>query len=238
MKEFSKHTKDRHLSSCKKKLYQIYKDQTSKIIELKLQVEKLQAQLEIYKEMALRNQGTIEEKLQAQLKIYKEMALRNQGTIEEIAKQPRVQTTNTQNNLTNLLTPMDMDKNSFAKTIQDSFTKNYFLSGQKGAARFAVDNLLKDENGKLKYICTDPSRQIYRFKSQDGGLERDVKAKKLTMALVDNLAKKSQMITADEISNGDSNMFVLYTSNFQDIKELQEDNGEFRTELAILTTVN
>jgi hypothetical protein len=73
--------------------------------------------------------------------------------------------------------------------INKAVEKYYFLDGQNGVAKFAVDKLRRDEQGKLKYICTDLSRQIYRFKTLDGGLERDVKAKKLTSIIADDLAK-------------------------------------------------
>jgi hypothetical protein len=175
--------------------------------------------------------------LKVHLAFYKELSERELSCMEDIARQPRNQTTNnTQNTLINM-TPFDMNKENFAKTIEESFTKEYLLEGQKGVAKFAVDNLLKDENGKLKYVCTDPSRQIYRFKTLDGGLERDVKAKKLTRALADNLTKKSHTLSMEELEKGDTEVFVVYTSNFQDIKELHDDNGDFRTELASLTTV-
>jgi hypothetical protein len=210
--EMASDHKSRHLKSCKRLGEKIKEEKDTQITELKLQVEKLQAQLDIYKDLALHNQVTV----------------------DEIAKQPRHQTTNTNNLL--MMTPMDINKESFSKTIQDNFTKDYLLDGQKGAARFAVDKLLRDENGKLKYVCTDPSRQIYRFKTSDGVLERDVKAKKLTLALSGEMTTKSHSIAAREI-DGDTDVFVLYTSNFQDIKDLSDDNGEFRSELATLTTV-
>ena len=133
--------------------------------------------------------------------------------------------------------PLDISTEGFAASIDEKFNKDYFLRGQKGAAKFAVDNLLRDEDGNLKYVCTDPSRQIYRFKSVSGDMERDVKAKKLTQAIAVNMTKKSHSITAAEMVDCDADVFVFYTSNFQDIKELSDDNGEFRAELALLTSV-
>jgi hypothetical protein len=214
-KSFSPHNMERHYSNCKQKLKKRIEELERIITEKDIQIAKLKS-------------GN---------SIYKEFSEHSRDTIEEIARQPRNQTTNnTQNTLINM-TPFDMNNENFSKTIEESFTKEYLLEGQKGVAKFAVDNLLKDENGKLKYVCTDPSRQIYRFKTLDGGLERDVKAKKLTRALADNLTKKSHAISMEELGKGDTEVFVVYTSNFQDIKELHEDNGEFRTELASLTTM-
>ena len=180
-------------------------------------------------------------KLIIEKEIYKELGEHSRKVVEEIAKQPRNQKTNVTNQTTNnlnMLTPMDMNVEDFGKIINDSFTKDYLLNGQKGAARFTVDKILKDSDGKLKYVCTDTSRQIYRFKTPDGLVQKDFKANKLSSVLVDNLTKKSHSITSDEIEkNSNADVFVLYTNNFQDIRDMSQDNGDFRTELAVLTSV-
>lgn len=212
--EMAVENKMRHLNNCKIKYKNIITTQAKKISDLEKELDKLQAKLEIYKELSDRELSCV----------------------EDIAKQPRNQV-NTQTNNLMMMTPMDISQECFASSIQTNFTKDYLLDGQKGAARFAVDNLLKDANGDLKYICTDPSRQIYRFKTLTGELERDVKAKKLTRALCANLTKKSHAISASEMEGCDADVFVVYTSNFQDIRDLEEDNGEFRSELASLTTI-
>ena len=229
-KSFSPHNMERHYNNCKQKLkYHIEDLENSVINKLNKRIEDLE-KIIIEKDV--------------QLSIYKELSEHSRDTIEEIAFRPTIQNNNntqnnnTQNNTLINMTPFDMSKENFAKTIEESFTKEYLLEGQRGVAKFAVDNLLKDENGKLKYICTDPSRQVYRFKTIDGILERDIKARKLTQALVDNLTKKSHMLSMEELlGKGDTEVFVIYTNNFQDIKDLQDDNGEFRTELASLTTL-
>ena len=144
--------------------------------------------------------------------------------------------THSQNNILMNLTPFDMNKEKFAEKINEHFDKNYLINGQKGVAQFVVENILKDEEGKLMYICTDPSRQIYRFKGVDGFIERDVKAKRLTNSLYDQIRSKSHSISSEEMKNGDSDIFMVYSGRFQDIKELCDDSSEFRIELANLTS--
>ena len=171
---------------------------------------------------------------------YKTLSEQSRGIVEEIAKQPHTQNTTNQNinNTLLALTPLDLNNEErFSAIVNDHFDKNYLLDGQKGVARFAVEKLLRDENGKLTYVCTDPSRQIYRFKTIDGGIERDIKATKLTSALAKSILEKTGTITLSEITSGDSEVFLLYTTNFQDIKSLNEDNSNFRTELTSLTSV-
>ena len=176
--------------------------------------------------------------LKNQLKLYKELAERELDCIESIAKQPKTTSNNQTNNLM-MLTPLDLnDKESFSKVIKESFDTNYLLEGQKGVAKFAVDKLLKDKDGNLRYVCTDPSRQTYRFKAMDGTIERDIKAKKLTSAIAADVVRQSYNLSNDKIQNGDTEVFLLYSASAQDINDMSTDNGEFRNELASLTNTN
>lgn len=52
---------------------------------------------------------------------------------------------------------------------------------------------MKDEEGKLKYICTDPSRQVFQYKNEDGKIQKDVRVTKLTKALFDTELKKIEL---------------------------------------------
>jgi len=144
--------------------------------------------------------------------------------------------TNTHNGNNNILmlTPFDMNKQKFSDVIKESFTKDYMIEGQKGVAKFAVDKLLKDEDGKLQYVCTDPSRQIYKFKTIEGDVERDVKAQKLTKNIIEEIKRKSQSIVVADM-NSDADVFMLITNNFQEINGMEGDNSDFRNTLASLT---
>ena len=144
--------------------------------------------------------------------------------------------TNTHNGNNNILmlTPFDMNKQKFSDVIKESFTKDYMIEGQKGVAKFAVDKLLKDEDGKLQYVCTDPSRQIYKFKTIEGDVERDVKAQKLTKNIIEEIKRKSQSIVVADM-NSDVDVFMLIANNFQEINGMEGDNSDFRNTLASLT---
>jgi len=143
--------------------------------------------------------------------------------------------TNTHNgNNILMLNPFDMNKQKFSDVIKESFTKDYMIEGQKGVAKFAVDKLLKDEDGKLQYVCTDPSRQIYKFKTIEGDVERDVKAQKLTKNIIEEIKRKSQSIVVADM-NSDADVFMLIANNFQEINGMEGDNSDFRNTLASLT---
>jgi hypothetical protein len=188
----------------------------------------------------LKSQLSEKDKIIAELRagkdIYKEISEDARETIKEIAKQPRT-TNNTENKLM-LLNPLNLTTDSIKKAIEENFTNEHFLNGQKGIARFAVDNLLKDSDGKLKYICTDPSRHIYKFKTDEGDIERDVKAKKLTNMIAGDITKHSYKMAKNKME-GDNQpeTFVMITGTFQDIQDIKEDNADFRLELSNLTVL-
>ena len=130
---------------------------------------------------------------------------------------------------------MDMSYQTLNTAIQNGFSDDYLIQGQKGVARFAYDNILKDEQGKLKYICTDAARQIFQFKNEDGSIQKDVKATKLTKALLDGeLKSTSHKMACDKMKDGSVEEFNMYTNNYYDIKDLETDNSDFSKELSTL----
>lgn len=88
----------------------------------------------------------------------------------------------------------------------------------------------------MKYICTDPSRQIFQYKSDDGKIQKDVRATKLTKAILDGEIKQtSHKIAWDNMKDGDNEIFMTYTNHYQDIQDMEQDNSEFSKELSSLT---
>ena len=160
---------------------------------------------------------------------------RSTTTVEEIAKQPKVQNTTTNNNKILIATPLDLSKQGVNQMIQNGFSHEYLTQGQKGVAKFAYDNMLKDDEGNLKYICTDPSRQIFQFKNEDGTVQKDVKATKLTKALLEGEIKRtSHKIAWDHMENAGDEEFMQYTNYYQDIQAMETDNSQFSKELSSL----
>jgi hypothetical protein len=174
--------------------------------------------------------------LRGQLSLLKE----NHEFIKEIAKQPKI--TNTTNNL-NITSSIDFNNIEMIKdVIESDFNINYAIDGQKGIAKFISEKLLKDENGNLKYICTDPSRQIFKYKDNIGEIKKDVEAKKLTnYILVGGIKKKVIDVANDWYKdiNGevDIDKFNVMIEKQQNILKIEEDNNSFKKELVALTTI-
>ena len=163
--------------------------------------------------------------------------------IQDIAKQPKNITTNTNNKILNIITPLNFtNKEDIKNKINDSYKLDYIFSGQKGVAKFAVDHILKDEEGNLKYVCTDPSRQIFKYKDETGEVRKDVEAKKLTNFLVEGGIKhKASKIMNDwwteETGITNTDKFELLVDKAESLRVIDSDNNDFKKELSTLTTV-
>jgi len=162
--------------------------------------------------------------------------------IVDIAKKPRSvnnikPTTNNTVNNTVIMTPLDMSSTAFSEKIANGFSLNHFLQGQAGVAKFAVNNLLRDDNGKLMYVCTDPSRHLFQFRSPHGVIEKDPKAVKLTEAISEEVRKKSSQISSAD-DNLDSIGIDELVEQYNDIKDISDPNKNtgFRNVLTGLTS--
>jgi len=229
LKFFSSNQLGRHLDTCKikknnyvKGLEDKVKDLEDKLKEKDSQITSLQFKLEIYK----KDHDTIHE-------IYKD----NYETIKEIAKQPK----NTTNRIT-FSSSMDFDVGKIKEIVETKYIEDYIFSGQKGIAKFAVENVLKDETGNLKYICTDPSRQIFKYKDTAGNIMKDVEAKKLTNFLVDGGIKDKACDMSikwwtDEDGKINGSKCGLLLEQSESLREFDDDNTIFKKELVSLTTI-
>ena len=178
-----------------------------------------------------------------QIEQQKEQIKELQKTIERMGLKAieRPTTTNNNNtlNITSFMDFTNMDK--IKNAIEDKLDINYVVDGQKGLAHFVKDNLLTDDAGKLLYICTDPSRQIFKYKDSTGEVKKDVEAKKLTNYILEGgIRTKSAVLGNDwcKDDKGDINIdrFNVMMEQQQSIMKLSDDNNSFKKELVSLTS--
>jgi hypothetical protein len=149
--------------------------------------------------------------------------------------------TTTTNNVT-INNGLDLSKERVRNVIERQLTPLIAGRGQEGLAELCATHLLKNENGDLMYKCTDPSRQIFEYRDNDGCLIKDVKAKKLTNALSQsgNLDKKAresgEKLWKDEKGEFDNEKFNFHVNKVTDISNLPNDNSKFRVALTTLTS--
>ena len=216
----------RHQSICLDK-YKQENNKLTKIIHDKNEELRITNSKIIELELKLKTQ-----RLEIENEIYKQ----DRNTIAEIAKQPRQINNTTQNNNKIIVTtPLDLSKGQLSSIIDDNLSEEHLTMGQKGIAHFAYNNFLKDDEGKLKYVCTDLSRQIFQFKNKEGDLEKDVRASKLTKALCDaDIKQKSHQILSEYVMNGEESITTEYIKHYQNIRDMESDNSDFSKELTSL----
>jgi hypothetical protein len=236
-KEFSKSSLKSHFISCKKKLKV---DKEKEIDNLKFELENLKKySSEEIENLKFENNNlkNIISKLEAENKIY----LQDHNFVKTMAAQPKITTTNNTNKIKINNNFFD-NPEKIKQMIEQKLNKEYISDGQKGVAQFAYDTLLKDEEGNMNYICSDPSRHIFKFQNSEGNIEKDIKANKLTNMLIDaGITNKTFLIapslwTKDD-GNIDSNKFQIYVPYTTEISSMQVDNTIFRNELACLTSL-
>jgi hypothetical protein len=224
-----------HLNQCTNlyNLNLILKDKNSFIENLEMKIKS--------KDIEIKSKDIEIKLIRDEQKIYK----KDHEFIYELAKQPKniINTNNTNNNKINIISPLDLKNvDKLKNIINDNYKLDYIFSGQKGIAKFAVEHILKDDEGNPKYICTDPSRQIFKYKDENGEVRKDLEAKKLTNFLVEGGIKDKACDMMNEwwteetgITNTDK--FELLVDKAESLKALDSDNTEFKKELATMTTI-
>ena len=230
LKNFStKQNLNIHYKNCKKlEQKSIIGEKDKKIIKLEINLQNVEKQKEDYKEQL--------EKKDLQIKEL-------QDKLERIANKA-IEKPTTTNNLNTLNIASMIDFNNVDKVkdlIENKLNINHVVDGQKGLANFVKDNLLTDDTGKLLYVCTDPSRHIFKYKDSSGEVKKDVEAKKLTNYILEGgIRTKSSNIGNDwcKDDKGDIHIdrFNIMLEQQQSIMKLSDDNNSFKKELASITS--
>ena len=100
----------------------------------------------------------------------------------------------------------------------------------------------EDSDGNLNYVCTDPSRKIFKYKNNDGELEKDINAQKLTNLLTENgilkaTTKLAQNYWTNEDGTIDDEKLSNMISKASEIHFMKDDNTVFKNELATMTCI-
>ena len=227
----------------------------SEICELKKEkeLEKIKKNLveneKIIIEISTENKNYKEQikKQEEQIKKQEEQIKELQQTIERmglraIERPTTTNTTTTTNNTLNITSSIDLnDVDKVKNIIEDKLNINYVIDGQKGIANFIKDNILTDDNGELIYVCTDPSRGVFKFKDTTGELKKDIEAKKLTTYILEGGIKKKSAVIGnewckDDTGEFDMKKFTILMVPQQSIMNLSQDNNILKRELAAITS--
>ena len=145
---------------------------------------------------------------------------------ETIAKQPRY-TQNNKINITQNLAIFNKTDEDIKKLVQENYNKDHLLEGQRGAARFTHNHVLKTKPGeKPIYMITDKSRGNGKYRVSPNETVIDNGMIGLSDKVIPTIRKKAAIIYRDDFEN------ELIQSGFNEL--LQEDVSEFRNEMVKL----
>ena len=258
---------DDHLNVCKEKKKQIQDDKEK---EQTLIVKKLETELSKVKRTEQRNyQEKIEEKekyYQEKLKErddYYQEKLKDkdekiqdkneyiaklearldkfESTVVNLAAEPKTTTTKTTNNVVVNNHTLNLSQEHVSKVLDEHFTKEVAAGGQKGLAKMVHEKMLTGPDGKPTYVCVDSSRQTFEFTNNDGDVERDVKAKKLTKALINSKIQQKAAEVGNQIwtkadGHVDSTLYEYCSPKVMELACFEKDDSKFRSELSALTS--
>jgi Zinc finger, C2H2 type len=250
-----------HLSSCKERYHKLAEN---KEVEYKSIIKKLETEIsklkrsdkeslqkkdEYYQEKIKEKNNYYEEKikekndyitkLEANIEKLEAKLEKFEDTVTSIViskeKKQSMTTNNTTNNIViNALNLNDIPK--ISSFLEEKLDKDVLAGGQKGLAVLVSSTMLKD-----KYKCVDASRQNFEFINELGEVERDVKAKKLTNALIKSeicskAGDKGIKLWTKEDGTTDSLRHDAFSANVLELINFDRDNSTFRSELTTLTS--
>ena len=250
-KSFANKTLKIHLLSCKNKKVNDMIKEKDDIIEEKEQIIKEKDNLLNEKDNLLNEKDDLIEEMKKEilflqnkileLEVENKIYSKDHDLIKNLASQPKTTTTNNDNKIKVMNNFFD-NPEKVKQLVDEKLTQDHICDGQKGVAQFAINFLLKDDEGNINYFCTDPSRSIFKFQNSEGETEKDVKAMKLTNMLLDAGIKNKTGTIAPTLwtkkdGTVDVDKFQIFSPSTNEIILMQSDNSVFRNELACFTSV-
>ena len=178
--------------------------------------------------------------LETELKIYKSQSKEDRDTIAAIAKRPTSTTTqlNNINSVILQLKPLDYS----IENVEEMFRvmePETLRNGQRGIAQHLIKEMFTTPDGDKKMICTDPSRDMFKYLDLDKNIAKDCKLYNLIemcieAGLQDKISEFMMTINEQDISNGEK--CILYQVAAE-CTGLKHNNSDFRSEFREQLTV-
>jgi len=228
-----------HLIICKEKTKHDYASSYQHENEiLKTQLAELKLTIEEYASKLTQQKAEYESKLAQQKAEYDVKLEKFENAVIAAATEPKTKTTT--NVVVNNNT-LNLSQEHVTKVLDEHFTKEVAAGGQKGLAKMVREKMLTGPDGKPTYVCVDSSRQTFEFTNNDGDVERDVKAKKLTKALINSKIQQKAAEVGNQIwtkadGHVDSTLYEYCSPKVMELACFEKDDSKFRSELSALTS--
>ncbi len=232
-----------HQMSCKKTKNNTYETFEKIIIGKDLEINQLKIIIE-KKEVLLQEKNIQLERLENEIKDYK---IQLKDNFNVIASKPTIVNTTKINNLI----VVDFKESTINDKVENKFTLEYLNDGLRGVAKFTKDHIVNFEDGKYKYLCCDPSRAIFKYKDENGVVQKDIRASKLKNAIKEPIIKKSKILFINEnsrlfdgIANEDENtelineQITILKDNFLKVKNIDDNQIDYAKEMVLIMNVD
>jgi hypothetical protein len=209
----------------------------AKLEECEIECERQQFDLNcvnnklIEKDNIIHQKDTIIAELNAKIDLYKEFSSSYTG-----GNTTNNNTTNTVNNI--IVSSLDImdDPVKLNRLIEEHYSTDYFIEGQVGVAKFSNDHLVTDDDGQKLYICTDTSRNSFKYKNVKGEIVKDPHGTKFANNLLDNGLKDMARKHSNTLLKRDYD-FTNVTSKFFEIDDMGKDTKKFCKHLGSLVSL-
>lgn len=138
--------------------------------------------------------------------------------------------------LTQQLAPYTLTAQKIERIVDEKFEAKHLHLKERGLAKFAVDNVIKAEDGKPQLICTDIARKRFRYKDENGKVYSDVGVTDFSDQYLTALEKKGSKII-DQIPSHDTESMLQSMSGITNIQDLKENPDPLAKELAKILAV-
>ena len=136
-------------------------------------------------------------------------------------------TTNTSQNILNI-NVFNKTDTDITRIVEEKYTKEYLMDGQKGVARFVAKYILMDDKGVGSYIVSDIVRGNGKYKISETEIVSDPEMKGLSRRIYKIILKKSVKII-QKVKNPMENKLLL--EGFESVSGMNNNNACFRKEL-------
>ena len=123
--------------------------------------------------------------------------------------------------------------------ILDVMDPNALRNGQRGIAKHLIDEMFTTPDGDRRMICTDPSRDIFKYLNPEKVISRDCKLAQLIelcieAGLQNKITEFIQGIRDQDLPSDEECILYRYAT---DCMSLRHSNADFRSEFREQLTV-
>lgn len=240
-----KDTFSSHQKTCKKMKKETYETLEKEVVKKEEEILKKDMEINnLTKNLEEREKTII--RLEKELKECKDQLKDN---FNMLASKPTIVNTTNNNTRINNLVMADFKESTIRDKVERNFTLEHLNDGLRGVAKFTKDHIVNSDDGNPKYICSDPSRAVFKYKDENGVVQKDVKATRLKNAIKDPIITKSKKLFIDENSrlfdsianNNDddennermNDQITVLKDNFLKVKNIDDNSCDYAKEMVL-----